>query len=65
MAVHSYDKFIEPIVRYLVAHPTCVVARDAHEASALALGISEAGRPGLLPSSYHRLYKNHAGQAYG
>ncbi|KAA1012626.1 restriction endonuclease [Paraburkholderia panacisoli] len=64
MAVPSYDKFIEPILRYLVAHPTGAPARDAHEASAQALGISDADRQELLASSSHPIYKNRAGWAH-
>jgi uncharacterized protein (DUF433 family) len=32
MPVPTYDKFIEPILRHLAAHPEGVAARDVHEA---------------------------------
>jgi restriction endonuclease Mrr len=37
MSVPTYDKFIEPILRYLAANPEGATARDAHEAAAQAL----------------------------
>ena len=50
MPVPTYDRFIEPILRYLAAHPLGAVARDVHEAAADALGMSEAEKAELLPS---------------
>jgi hypothetical protein len=46
MPVPSYDKFIEPILRHLAAHPEGVPARDVHEAAAVVLagpGVIVAG----------------------
>jgi restriction system protein len=40
MPVPTYDRFIDPIVRYLAAHPDGVPARDAHDAAAAALSVS-------------------------
>lgn len=34
MPVPTYDKFIEPILRFLASNPNGVVAKDAHEAAA-------------------------------
>lgn len=64
MAVPTYDRFIEPILRYLVAHPEGAFARDAHEAAALALGLTEGDRAELLPSGVQTVYKNRAGWAH-
>jgi restriction system protein len=64
MAVPTYDKFIEPVLRFLAAHPEGVSARAAHEAAANALCISEAGRQELLPSGAQPIYKNRAGWAH-
>lgn len=44
MPVPTYDQFIEPILRYLAATPEGATARDAHEAAADALNLSEAQR---------------------
>lgn len=64
MAVPTYDKFIEPILRYLAAKPGGALARDAHEAAAQALTVSEADRQELLPSGTQPIYKNRAGWAH-
>lgn len=64
MAVPTYDKFIEPILRYLAARPSGALARDAHEAAAQALAVSEADRQELLPSGTQPIYKNRAGWAH-
>ena len=64
MAVPTYDRFIEPILRYLAAQPEGTKARDAHEAAANALGISEGDRAEVLPSGTQAVYKNRAGWAH-
>ncbi|WP_139558918.1 winged helix-turn-helix domain-containing protein [Methylotetracoccus oryzae] len=64
MTVPTYDKFIEPILRYLAGHPNGALARDAHEAAAQTLGLSDADRQELLPSGTQPVYKNRAGWAH-
>ncbi len=64
MPVPTYDRFIEPILRYLAEHPDGAPARDVHEAAAVALGLSDADRSELLPRSVQRVYKNRAGWAH-
>ena len=64
MAVPTYDKFIEPILRYLAQSPGGALARDAYEAAAQALAISEVDRQELLPSGTQPIYKNRAGWAH-
>lgn len=64
MTVPTYDKFIEPILRYLASHPEGALARDAHEAASEALRLSEADRQELLPSGTQPVYKNRAGWAH-
>lgn len=64
MPVPTYDKFIEPVLRYLAQHPEGALAKDAHEAAASALGLSEADRQELLPSGSQPMYKNRAGWAH-
>ena len=64
MAVPTYDKFIEPILRFLAVMPAGARARDAYEASAQALAISDADRQELLPNLVHPIYTNRAGWAH-
>lgn len=63
MSVPTYDQFIEPILRYLAATPEGATARDAHEAAADALNLSEAQRQELITSG-QATYKNRAGWAH-
>jgi restriction system protein len=64
MAVPTYDKFIEPVLRYLSSHPNGAAAREVHDAAADTLGVSEADRQELLPSGVQPVYKNRAGWAH-
>jgi len=64
MPVPTYDKFIEPILRFLATQPSGASAREAHDAGAHALGISESDRQVLLPSGAQLIYKNRAGWAH-
>lgn len=64
MAVPTYDKFIEPVLRYLAAHSDGAAARDVHDAAAQALGLSDADRAELLPSGVQPVFKNRAGWAH-
>jgi restriction system protein len=64
MPVPTYDQFIEPILRYLAAHPQGAPARDAHEAAAHDLKLSESDRQEVLPSGVQTIYKNRAGWAH-
>ena len=64
MAVPTYDRFIEPLLRYLAQHPDGALARDAHEAAAAVLALDDADRQELLPSGSQPIYKNRAGWAH-
>lgn len=64
MSIPSYDQFIEPILRFLAAHPEGARARDAVEAAADALGLTEADRLAMLPSGMQAVYRNRAGWAH-
>jgi restriction system protein len=64
MAVPTYDNFIEPILRYLAAHPEGAAARDVHEAAASVLGLDAQQRQQVLPSGTQAVYKNRAGWAH-
>ena len=64
MTVPTYDRFIEPLLRFLAGRPDGALAREAHEAAAAALGIPEESRQQLLPSGTQPIYKNRAGWAH-
>ncbi len=63
MPIPTYDQFIEPILRFLAAHPTGSTASEAHEAAAHALGLSEAQRQETIASG-QPTYKNRCGWAH-
>jgi restriction system protein len=50
MTVPTYDKFIEPILRFLAANPDGANARDVHEADAAVLGLDDTDRQVLIAS---------------
>lgn len=64
MPVPTYDRFIEPILRYLAGHPDGALARDVHDAAATDLGLNDAERAELVPSGVQTVYKNRAGWAH-
>jgi len=64
MPVPTYDRFIEPILRLLAAHPEGVLAKLVHDQAASALGLNEEDRQELLPSGAQPVYKNRAGWAH-
>lgn len=63
MAVPTYEKFIDPLLRYLAAHPEGVFARDAHEVAADAFGLTDEQKQELIPSG-QLTYKNRVGWAH-
>jgi len=64
MPVPTYDRFIEPILRYLAEHSDGAAARDVHDAAAASLGLTDADKQQLLPSGVQPVYKNRAGWAH-
>lgn len=64
MAIPTYDRFIEPILRYLARRPDGAPAREVHDAVAATLGISEDDRQELLSSGSQPVYKNRSGWAH-
>src|SRR5262245_29331910 len=64
MPIPTYDKFIEPILRYLADHPEGAAARDVHEAAATTLGLNDDDKQEVLPSGVQPVYKNRAGWAH-
>lgn len=64
MAVPTYDKFIEPILRHLAANPSGSRAKDAYEAAAKALRLSDEQRQEWVPSGSKPVYINRASWAH-
>ncbi|MFO0618501.1 MAG: restriction endonuclease [Polyangiaceae bacterium] len=64
MPVPTYDKFIEPILRFLAQHPESARAADAHDAAAAALKLTPEELALRLPSGVQPVYKNRAGWAH-
>jgi restriction system protein len=64
MSIPTYDKFIEPILRYLAQHTQGSAASVVYEAVSTMLGISEDDKLILLPSRTQPIYKNRAGWAH-
>lgn len=64
MGIPTYDKFIEPILRYLASHPEGVAAKNVHDAAADILNIPADERQKILPSGVQLVYKNRAGWAH-
>jgi restriction system protein len=63
MPVPTYDRFIEPLLRFLVTRPEGVLAREAHEAVADALKLSDQDRLETVPTG-QPVYNNRAGWAH-
>jgi restriction system protein len=63
MPVPTYDQFIEPVLRFLAAHPDGATAAEVQEGAALALGLSHAQREETIASG-QATYKNRAGWAH-
>lgn len=64
MAIPTYEKFIDPILRYLAAHPEGAPASQVHDAAAAALNLSDEDRQKLVPSGVQLVYRNRAGWAH-
>lgn len=64
MAVPTYDKFIEPVLRYLARHPEGATTREVCESVAESLKLTEADRAELLPSGAQAVYRNRVGWAH-
>lgn len=64
MSMPTYIQMIEPLLRYLAAHPDGAPAAEAqqHLASYFALGAEELKE--LLPGGSQQVYKNRAGWAH-
>lgn len=63
MPVPTYDQFIEPLLRYLAAHPSGAAIADVYEALATKMGLTPDERAEMLPSGAQAVYKNRIGWA--
>lgn len=64
MAIPTFDRFIEPLLRYLASHAEGATASEASEAVADAAGVTPEERQQLLPSGMQQIYKNRIGWAH-
>lgn len=64
MAIPSYDQFISPLLLFLASQHAPVRKRDADEAVANALGLTESERRELLPSGSQSVHANRMGWAH-
>ena len=64
MPIPTYDQFIDPLLRYLAAHPEGARTGEIQEALADEMGFSEEERQELLPSGAQAVYKNRIGWAH-
>lgn len=63
MPVPTYDQFIEPILRFLAAHPSGCPTKEAQDAAADRLGLDEAQRLELIASG-QAMFRNRANWAH-
>lgn len=64
MPVPSYDRFIEPVLRYLSCRQEPVPAREVQEAAAASLNLSADDKAEILPSGASAVYRNRVGWAH-
>ncbi len=64
MAIPTYDQFIDPILRYLAAHPEGAAPGAVHNAAADALNLSAEDRRIYVPSGAKQIYRNRANWAH-
>lgn len=63
MALPTYDRFIEPLLRFLATQPDGASARSAQEGAADALGLDEEQRNEVVASG-QPVFRNRAGWAH-
>jgi restriction system protein len=64
MAIPTYDRFIEPLLRFLASKPEGIAANAAYAHVAEALGLSAEDKQESLPSGTQPIYKNRIGWAH-
>jgi restriction system protein len=62
--VPSYDRFIEPLLRFLAQHSDGATIAEAYDALANAMKLSPEDRAEMLPSGTQAVYKNRIGWAH-
>lgn len=63
MDIPTYDQFIHPLLCVLAEHHDGIRARDAYEAVADTVGLTEEARDELLASGQQAIYQNRIGWA--
>lgn len=63
MAVPTYDKFIEPVLKTLQGHSEGIVAKEVQESAANLLGLDDSQRIETIASG-QPIYKNRTGWAH-
>lgn len=64
MPIPTFDKFVEPLLRFLSEQTEPVKARTVHEAVADRMGLTPEQRERLLPSRTQRIYENRISWAH-
>ena len=64
MAIPTFEKFIEPILRFLASHPEGATPGAVHNAAADALNLSAEDRRIYVPSRAKQVYRNRANWAH-
>ncbi len=64
MTVPTYDRFIEPLLRYLAAHAEGASVADVYEALSGAMKLTADDHAELLPSGTQAVFKNRIGWAH-
>jgi restriction system protein len=64
MPVPTYDRFIDPLLRYLASRAEGARTAEAADAVAKALGLSEEDKAELIPDGIQPLYRNRNGWAH-
>jgi len=63
MAVPSFDRFVEPLLRLLAASPSGIRVTEAYDKLAQQLKLTDDERAALLPSGNQPVYENRIGWA--
>lgn len=64
MSVPTYDRFIEPVLRFLAAHPSGAPVAEVREGVAETTGLTAEDRAALLPSGGQPVFSNRIGWAH-
>lgn len=64
MTTPTYDRFIEPVLRFLATRSDGATTSEVYEAAAVAMQLTAEERAELLPSQTQQVYKNRIGWAH-